>query len=39
METKYSEKDIQLLQQLLQKLNEKKITRHTHTNLIASVKF
>ncbi len=29
METKYNEKDIQMVQQLLQKLNEKKVTRHT----------
>jgi hypothetical protein len=29
METKYSEKDVQMLRQLLQKLNEKKTTRHT----------
>ena len=28
MENKYNEKDIQLVSQLLQKLNEKKITRH-----------
>lgn len=29
METKYNEKDVQMVRQLLQKLNEKKITRHT----------
>jgi len=29
METKYNEKDIQMVQQLLQKLNENKVTRHT----------